>query len=214
MFTPNLVIGIAIMALGILLTLDRLGLMVFDLFNYWPILLVLFGASVAVQALRRPDPNRPPQKPIVSPGFVILIIIIAVLASSGLRVHRLGASDTDGVNVFGAMGSSRHTSLDADFDHARVGSLMGRSTLDLRKATIPPGETGVVEVFVMMGRATILVPEGWDVDTSALPVMGSVEDQRWPKAEASEVEATGESAPRPKLVLNGFVMMGKIEIES
>jgi hypothetical protein len=164
--------------------------------------------------MRRPDPNHPPQKPIVSPGFVILIIIVAMLASSGLRVERLGASDRDGVNVFGAMGSSRHTSLDADFDHARVGSLMGRSTLDLRKAVIPPGETAVVEVFVMMGRATILVPEGWDVDTSALPVMGAVEDQRWPRTESAETEPAGEAGPRPKLVLNGFVMMGKVEIES
>jgi hypothetical protein len=226
MFTPNLVIGVALMGLGIALLLDRLGLAVIgDLLKYWPVLLVLFGASVAVQALRPKDPSVPPQRPLFSPGFVLIVVIVAMLGSQGFRVGRTseGSSGDDHVNLFGVMGSARQASSSPNFKSAQVGGVMGRTTLDLRRATIAPGEEATVNVFVAMGRATILVPEGWTVDASALPVMGAVEDERWPRLDPSgtirdrpeNVEAGPEAAAAPpRLVLRGFVMMGKVEIQS
>ena len=74
-FTPNLVIGIAIALLGVVLILDRVGIMAAqDLLKFWPVLLILFGASVVVQAMRG-GADQPRQRPMVSPGFIFFIVI-------------------------------------------------------------------------------------------------------------------------------------------
>ena len=218
MFTPNVIVGLTLMALGSVLLLDRLGFMVTpELLQYWPVLLVLFGASVAVQALRKQDPSVPQQRAVVSPGLVLFVVIITLMVSQGFRIGGNTETSTgeERMNLVGVMGHASGTSTASDFEGARIGGVMGRSTLDLRQATIPPGGEAIVDVFVLMGKATVLVPEGWAIDTSALPVMGEVEDQRWPPSTPSEPDdAIEASGPQPRLVLRGFVMMGKVEIES
>ena len=96
-----------------------------------------------------------------------------------------------------------------------------------------------VEVFVTMGRATVRIPNHWVVDLSALPVMGSVDEDRFTsltdeitaELEDAERENGDEKAadvkpadvkpaqapaagPAPRLRLRGFVMMGKVEVTS
>ena len=51
--------------------------------------------------------------------------------------------------------------------------------LDLRQVNLAPGEAMTVDVFVTMGRATVRIPAHWVVDASALPVMGSVDEDRF-----------------------------------
>jgi hypothetical protein len=57
-------------------------------------------------------------------------------------------------------------------------SVMGRADLDLRSTTVAPGDEVVIEVFTLMGGATIRVPDGWIVDIRAAPIMGGVRDRR------------------------------------
>lgn len=84
-------------------------------------------------------------------------------------------------------------------------ALLTQSTLDLRHLTPAPGEEVVVDLFVTAGRARVRVPAHWTVNTSALPLMGSVEDDR---------SRTAASDVPPKLVLRGFVLVGKVEVTS
>jgi hypothetical protein len=256
MFSPNVVVGVTIMAVGLVLLLDRFGLTAaWDLLKFWPVVLVLFGASVAVQSLRRRDPAAPPPpRNVVSPGFVLFVLVIAFLGSNFISRAEPRGDSAEEINLIGIMGSTRRTSMSSDFGGATLGGVMGRSTLDLRQATIPPGEEAVVNVVALMGKVVLLVPEHWTVDTTALPIMGAVNDRRWPRREETtagqdveapapgntpaapadqpveapadqpveapaNVEATAppSTAPpsaAPRLVLRGFVMMGKVEIES
>lgn len=89
----------------------------------------------------------------------------------------------------------------------RLVALMTQSSLDLRQLNPGPGEQVIVDVFVTMGSARVRVPDHWVVKTGALPVMGSIaiEDDR--------VRAAGMGAP-PRLVLRGFVLIGKVEVTS
>ena len=89
----------------------------------------------------------------------------------------------------------------------RLVALMTQSSLDLRQLNPAPGEQVIVDVFVTMGSARVRVPDHWVVKTGALPVMGSIaiEDDRY--------RATGVGAP-PRLVLRGFVLIGKVEVTS
>jgi hypothetical protein len=107
---------------------------------------------------------------------------------------------------------------------------MGRSSLDLRQVQLEAGEQMVVDVFVTMGRATVRIPDHWVVDASALPVMGSVDEERFtPLPEAPATPGTDQAAgdaapspppalpssgPKPRLKLRGFVLMGKVEVTS
>lgn len=84
-------------------------------------------------------------------------------------------------------------------------ALMTHSTLDLRHLRPAPGEEVIVDLFVTVGRARVRVPPHWGVNTGAFPLMGSIaiEDER------SRTTAAGTS---PKLVLRGFVLIGKVEV--
>jgi hypothetical protein len=183
-FTPNLVIGIGITFVGIALTLERFGVVeAWSLMRLWPVLLVLFGVSVVVQAFR---PARDPmpgvrQRPIISPPFVFAIVIIGLLGAqaSSRRTVAAPGNSQDTVSLFAVMGGDNRTSFAKPFRRGEMTSFMGGSRLDLRQATIAPGEDAVIDVFAMMGGVIINVPPDWIVDVEAVSVMGGVKDERF-----------------------------------
>jgi hypothetical protein len=75
-----------------------------------------------------------------------------------------------------------------------------------------PGAEATVDIFAMMGSVTIRVPDGWTIDTHAVPVMGSIRNDSWPAAQRDPATPVAPDAPR--LVLRGLVMMGSIFIKS
>jgi hypothetical protein len=240
-FTPNLVVGLTIMAVGVVLLLDTLGIReVGSFMRYWPFLIVLFGASLVAQAFRPVDPAAPKRQGGV-PCFFLFLLGVAMFWTFGLP----GVIDTQAsgrrATATGVMGRAE-TSVPGDARDARVAAVMGRSTLDLRQVNLAPGEAMTVDVFVTMGRATVRIPDHWVVDLSALPVMGSVDEDRF-KSLTDEITAELESnekegnerdvstigppappevkpaqppvtGPAPRLRLRGFVMMGKVEVTS
>jgi hypothetical protein len=105
-------------------------------------------------------------------------------------------------------GKAGSDAVQASTDGAtRLVAVMTHSSLDLRQLNPKPGEQVIVDVFVTMGRARVRVPDHWVVNTGALPVMGSIaiEDDRF--------RAAGTGAP-PRLVLRGFILIGKVEVTS
>jgi len=44
-----------------------------------------------------------------------------------------------------------------------------------------------VDVFVTMGNATVRIPDDWVVDATALPVMGAIEEERFPRPSRGSV---------------------------
>jgi hypothetical protein len=176
-----LVLGIGIMLFGIVLTLDRLGyLQATSLLRFWPIMLILLGTSVMVQAFFGVSTTGPGQRGRPAIGFplLLLLVVVGVLAMRD-RGEVARANNGERVTLYAVMGGNRHTSLASPFRGADMTSVMGESRLDLRQATLPPGEEAVVDVHTLMGAAVIYVPEGWIVDVQTLPVMGGVKDERW-----------------------------------
>jgi hypothetical protein len=187
-FTPNLVVGIILTLLGVVLTLDRLGVVTaVNLSQYWPLLLVLFGLSVVVQAIRGTNGNGNAsgnghrQRPIITPGLVFLIVIGWMLVSSASQrtFNRASESTDDRITVFAVMGQDTRTSRATAFRGADLTAVMGSSRLDLREATLAPGQEAVIDVFGVMGEVQVVVPQGWTVDVRTAPVMGRVRDQRF-----------------------------------
>ena len=232
-FTPNLVIGLTIMSVGAVLLLDTLGIRdAAQMIRYWPALIVLFGASIVAQAFRPADPGAPVgmRRGNGVPCFFLFLLGVAMFASfgfpDGIETRAAGRAVA---TATGIMHTATTKGL-ADARNGRIAAVMGKSSLDLRQVTLAPGEVMTVDVFVTMGNATVRIPDDWVVDASALPVMGAIEEERFPRPsrssapEASKDNQVGPPAeadpsspaagPAPRLRLRGFVMMGKVAVTS
>lgn len=87
------------------------------------------------------------------------------------------------------------------FYGGKVLSMFGGVLIDLRKAT--PAPTGIdLDVMVVMGGLSIVVPEGWRVKNSVQILAGGLDDKT--KTTADE--------DVPHLNLKGTVAMGGVQI--
>lgn len=150
-----------------------------------------------------------------TPWVIIAVGLAAVLTAQTLQ-HRdaePAPASADGVRVIAVAGEARHVVADEPFDGAELTAVMGKSTLDLRRALISPGQVVSVDVFALIGGLTLRVPAGWIVDTEAFPFVGGITDERGSHAVGPD-DSSAEGLRPPKLVLHGMVLMGGIVIRS
>lgn len=226
-FSGRLVVGVALLALGVLWTADNLGLTdASQVVRWWPALLVVFGVSRIVGwGCER--------KPVVGALFTVLgtlmvahelgwvraglgLIWPLVLVALGIQILMRGArasgpADGDGladgsdyVHSFALMGASSTRSTSQALRGGELTAIMGGVELDLREARPADGRV-VVDVFAFMGGIDIAVPANWRVEFNATPVMGGLQDAR---GLGGAVEPTGT------LVVRGMVMLGGLEVSN
>ncbi len=141
--------------------------------------------------------------------WVVLGILLAVVLISQLPRPVFTTDTGRDAGLFGVLGSRREA-VAGTLHGADVTVVMGAGVLDLRQATIAAGDEVVIDVLAVMGSVKIRVPDGWVVDTKALPVLGGVQDARSGTARAP---VTAGSAS-PRLVLHGAVVIGGLSITS
>jgi len=226
--TPRLLVGLAIALFGVVLVLDRLHLAVAGVvLQFWPAVIIAVGALLFVQA-RHVGGGVNGIIVMVLGGWLLLnslgiiqvrfwelfwplmlIGIGSVLVMQTLRQRdriAAGVETDDTLIIFAVLSGVKRASTSARFRGGEVTTFMGGCQIDLRHATIPPGEEAKLEFFAMMGGCEIIVPPSWEVATPIVPVMGGVEDKR-----LDRIATTG---PAPRLVLRGLLMMGGIVIRS
>ena len=224
--TPQLVLGLVIIVVGVTMTLENLGLLEADRYlRFWPLGLIAFGV---LKLWRSRDGHGG-----AFAGFVLftigtwlllekttlvrlsfwemwptlLVLFGAFLVWQGLSGPRirLGTSAPDENAVVTAMailGSVVRGNNSEAFRGGELTAILGGCELDLRNAAID-GEA-VIEVFALWGGIEIQVPEDWTIVTRVTPVLGGVEDKTRP----------AKSAGRHRLVLRGFIVMAGIEIKN
>src|SRR4051794_3575205 len=99
-------------------------------------------------------------------GILLTVVLVTQLSRTGPLTRR--RSD-DRLNVFSLLGGTRR-STGGPFRGANVGAVMAGSTLDLRRATLAPGEEVTIDLLAVLGGVVLRVPEDWIVDTQALPI--------------------------------------------
>ena len=234
LMTPRLIIGLAIALFGVVLVFDRLNLVDADeVLRLWPGVIIAIGVMIFTQS-RRIGGGINGAIVMLIGGWLLLnslgilrvgfwemfwpLVLIGigaalVLQTLGRRSREVSAADRDNtLAVFAVMGGVKRISTAERFRGGEITALMGGTQIDLRQATIPPGEEAVIDVFVVMGGGEIIVPPSWTVVTPLVPVMGGVDDKRLPPLPGSAENIAGRPAPR--LVLRGLLMMGGIEIKS
>lgn len=148
--------GAGLVALGSVLTLQKMGILHTSLRDWWPVFLILAGIFIVARSF---VPHR---------GVV--------------RVYGLsGATETDHASVLDIRSAFSGQILkndSQDFQGGRVEVTLGGLELDLRQASIN-GEA-VLQVETFMGGVAIKVPPDWQVLVQVSPMMGAVEDKTVP----------------------------------
>lgn len=184
-------LGSLLLALGVVWLLDAAGLLSADavISGWWPIAVIGLGV-LALVGERRLAPG-----PIIllAIGGVLLIdqlsligvggivwggVVIAVGAwllvdSARPRARDQRVSDTQ--DVFALFGGSHTSNRSEHFRHADVSAVLGGATLDLREATPAPGAR--VDALALFGGVDVIVPSGWRVQVSGLPIFGGYQDK-------------------------------------
>jgi predicted membrane protein len=223
-FTPQLVVGLIVIAVGVLMTLDNLELVDASRYlRFWPAALIVLGVVkiwhsregmggsfggflfVVIGAWLLLE-----QTALVRISFwdmwpALLVAFGMFLVWKGIASPRRRPSvmSNDLVSAMAVLGGVSQGNNSPAFRGGDLTAVLGGCELDLRHAAID-GEA-VIEVFAMWGGIEIRVPQDWTVVSHITPIMGGVDDQTRPPQAA---------AARHRLVLRGFIAMAGVEIKN
>ena len=220
----RLIIGLSILTVGLLWTLDNLGILDSDVITrWWPVVIIVVGL------IRLFDPTAGKLGSIVitligvgilldvldlwnfDPGDFIPLVIAFIGAKLVLDVFRRrnargqtpGSADST-VHAFALMSGVGRRSVAGDFRGGDANAIMGGVEIDLREARIADGQEAVIDAFAFWGGVEIRVPENWRVVSQVMPLMGAYEDKT-----ASKTMSAG-----PVLIIRGVAIMGGIEVKN
>jgi predicted membrane protein len=224
--TSQLVLGLAVIVVGLLFTLDNLDIL--DARRYlpfWPVVFLAFGLFNLFTA--RETPQRVFGGIMTFVGAWLLLgrwgfwdvrlwdlwplllvywgVMLVWRGWHGRSLHE--PSTTDHASAFSITaflsGFDRVITAE-DFKGGEVSAFMGGGKLDLTRARLAGGNAAVVHVTALMGGMEIRIPEEWGVENRVTYFMGGSNDRsRLPNTPGA-----------PRLVLKGFVMMGGVEIKN
>lgn len=155
----------------------------------------------------------------INPNFsatywpVLLIILgIIIVFRIGTGKNRVGSSYKHGVtnsteNIGGRVNKSVTFSgsesifLDPVFNGGSLNAVFGGVVLDLRKTTLPVGET-YLDISAVFGGIELSVPDDWYVESNIQSIFGGVEDKR----------LVAQTDTTRKLILQGSLIFGGCEI--
>jgi hypothetical protein len=228
--TPQLLVGLLVIAVGVLLTLDNLHLIeADDYLRFWPAGLIAIGVVklwhargghgafggflfAVIGSWLLLEQTALVRLSIWDVWPTLLVFFGGFLVWQGLmgprprarRTHAtLVSGDTnDTVNAMAVLGSVVRGNNSPAFRGGELTAVMGGCELDLRNASID-GEA-IVDIFALWGGIEIRVPDNWTVVSQVTPVLGGVDDKTRPP----------QGTSRQRLVLRGFVVMAGVEVKN
>lgn len=224
-FSPKLVLGVAIIVAGLVLTLDNLGLIeAHTIFKLWPLVLVAMGIAKLRQEGNQGGMGgwflilggcflllfsfaRGHLADALAPMLVVALGILIV--TKALKQHRgvppeLARSEDflQGTAIFGGF---KRRVLTQAFKGGELTAIFGGYEVDLRQANLESGQARI-DVFVLFGGGEIRVPEGWEIINRATAIAGALND--------ATHHGPSPAEGRPKLLVSGLILFGGTEVKS
>lgn len=226
----QVIVGVAVIVVGMLFLLDNLGWLDFDFdFQFWPMILIVAGSLKLMQ-------GRSAHSNLLGGGLLLFGLLLMlkgmgliyiswrVMAPLGmiaiglLVVFRSAKQRKDGsgdaffgvskeedsgnvVNMTAILGASVRRCVSQDYRGGELTAMMGGCELDLREASIN-GDV-YVQVFAMMGGITIKIPADWQVELEGTPILGGFDEKT--------VLAKGSGK---RLIVRGYAIMGGVEVRN
>lgn len=192
--TSGRVFGGVLVVFGALAAVEVLFFVRLQLWRWWPVAIIVFGALIVSRAFR--DQQATPK---VQAGVVFGADRPRPEApAAGARSGSLEPAISE-LAIWS--GVERRVSSPA-FKRADLTAVMGGIEFDLRQAGTDQGEA-VIEVFVVWGGIEIIVPPDWAVSNQVTAIMGGADDK-----------STGTQMSRNRLIVKGVVIMGGVDIKT
>lgn len=143
--------GGGLVGLGLVMTLDRLGIIDFDIRTLWPLFLIGAGGVLLYKAF---DARR---------------------ATAGGSLKDDHGPGSDVVQAAAILGGFVRRVTTQNFRGGEITAVMGGCEIDLRSASIQ--EEAVINVFAFWGGVTLKCPPDWTVVLQGTPIMGGFEEK-------------------------------------
>lgn len=227
----QVVVGIAVIAIGCLFLFDNLGWLHLDMgTQFWPIVLIaagvlkitqsrsrhgnavggfllVFGAVMLLKGLDLLTIGWN----VLAPVLMIAAGIVLVLRSAmrgprhGARHGKTGAvpadAEDDAVHLTTVLGAYRGRVTTQSFGGGDITAIMAGCDLDMREASIDA--VAVLNVFALMGGINIKVPLDWTVEMEGVPLVGGFQDFTVHPKDGGK-----------RLVVRGSVVMGGLDVRN
>ncbi len=152
------IFGWIFIAVGALMLLDRMDIINFRIWDWWPVILIIVGVNFLRGSRSRfqmkTEFSSQPPFPSAEDG------------NSYIRNTAL-------------MSGVKRIITSKDFRGGELSALMGGCEVDLRDAEMK-GSQVVIDVNIIMGGLELRIPTGWTVVVETTPIMGGVEDRSYP----------------------------------
>lgn len=226
----GLFIGGLIVAVGLMLLLDNMRIIhMRDVWQYWPVILIIFGLSRIVEC-------HTPSSLIwggvlsligglllvdnlnllnIDFNFIWPLIIIAFgLSMLWKTLERRKYMEDAGTptstdpssSVMAIFSGTKRKVISNDFKGLDVLALFGGAEVNLREAKIV-GDQAVIDVNATFGGVELKIPETWDVVVKTMAIFGGVDDKTIPPKPDPNI-------PTPHLVLTGTALFGGVSIKN
>ncbi len=224
-FTPQVLLGLLVIVVGLLFTLDNLNVIDADQYlQYWPAGLVALGLLKLTQVrdghgwfgglflialgtwmlLERMIYIRIDLAQVWPLFFVFFGAYMVWKGLGGVRRGRTPDSNAH-LSALAIMAGVVRGNNSAAFEGADLTAIMGGCEVDLRQASIAAGTEAYADCFAFWGGIEIRVPEDWTVILEATPLMGGIEDKTRPAQQVGSGK---------RLHVRGFAIMGGIAIKN
>jgi predicted membrane protein len=144
-------LGGGLIGLGVLMILDRMDIIDFNIRTLWPLFLIGAGAFVLYKAL---DARR---------------------SGSTASLKDGAGPGSDVVDVAAILGGFERRVTTQNFRGGEITAVMGGCSLDMRTASIQ--DEAVINVFAFWGGVTLKCPPDWTVVLQGTPIMGGFEEK-------------------------------------
>ncbi|MBI3539184.1 MAG: hypothetical protein HY076_02810 [Candidatus Eisenbacteria bacterium] len=205
----RLIFGLIILTLGLLWTLDNLGLIDSErVIAWWPAVLarrnVVWGATFSIAGLWLLAGSLDLIHAHLFSLWPLMLIAIGVTILTRSSAPRTDVSDASAekLNTLAFWSHTVRKVISNRFSGGEVSALMGGTEIDLRGAESVEGGA-VIDLFVWWGGVNVIVSDQWRVVNEATAIMGGIEDSTRPPAPDA----------RHTLILRGVIIMGGVEIK-
>lgn len=220
---PRLLFGTWLAIVGVVFTLDNVGLVdARDWLRWWPVLLVVLGAGFLITASRGAEVAAGILWMVVGGAFLLdrldilpvnvfdlwplaLVGFGIVMVTRALRPRGSTIGDESStVHAFAMMSGVTRKTATVAFEGGNLTAIMGGVEVDLRNARMVK-QQAVIDCFAFWGGIDLKVPPGWVVHGRVWPFMGGFEDKTTPPLPE---DVQGE------LVITGWAIMGGIAVKT
>jgi predicted membrane protein len=219
----RLVIGVSLIAAGVLFTLDNFGVIAIGNFwMFWPLILVAVGvtklfarsfltgvALVMVGGLflaRNFGALHFRLSYLLPLVFVFIGLRIVFANRPGARSWDVSANPGGTLNEWAVFGGGERRIISPNFQGGQANAVFGGFNLDLRDSKMA-GDRAVIDVFCFCGGGELRVPEDWNVILKVVPIFGGTDDK-------SRHVFSEPARAQKDLLVTGFILFGGLGIKN